>query len=154
MTCPNPRSCPWLRCGIRTAYDTTKSKFHSHQLLQSAKLYRNIRDGLNGQEARSLRRQRTPKRGHAVQMFRRVLELSIPAVVILNRVDGQRLKPAPSEREDQRVPRLEDTALPSVFLDPSLSSRTVSSAFHQTFNRRHVPGRIRCFLHRTEEHRR
>ena len=45
----------------------------------------------------------TIERGHAVHVFWGVLEQSVPAVVVLDRVHWKRLKPPPANRQDKWV---------------------------------------------------
>ena len=49
-----------------------------------------------------------------MQVFWGVLQQSMPAVVVLDRVHWKRLKPTPANRHDQRIPCLENALVPTM----------------------------------------
>lgn len=58
-----------------------------------------------------------------MQVFWGVLQQSIPAVVVLDRVHWERLESAPSNRHDQRIPRLENALVPTMLFKAHLKSQ-------------------------------
>ena len=55
-----------------------------------------------------------------MQMLRGVLEKSGPHVMVLHTIQRDGLETAPPHGEDERIPRLEDAAVPSVLLKSHL----------------------------------
>lgn len=49
-----------------------------------------------------------------MQVFWGVLQQSIPAVVVLDRVHWERLESAPANRHDKRITRLENALVPTM----------------------------------------
>ncbi len=66
----------------------------------------------------------TPECHVAVKMLRRVFQQPVAHVVVLNGVQCDGLKPPPTQRDDQRVSRLQDLFVPSMFFQSDLKGRT------------------------------
>lgn len=58
----------------------------------------------------------TPDGGSTVHVLRRVLEQAVAPVVIFHVKQRDGLEAAPAQGEDQRILRLQDPLIPSVFL--------------------------------------
>lgn len=66
----------------------------------------------------------TPNGGSTVHVLGGVLQQAMAAIVVLNVVEGHGLEAPPAQREDDGVPRLQDTTVPTVLLQPHLESIT------------------------------
>ena len=81
---------------------------------------RDIRDGLDCEEAGALGSNWRPDVGVAVEVERSVLDHPVSEVVLGDAEDGQGLEAAPAQRHDQGVPVLQDLGVPTVLLQTDL----------------------------------
>ena len=79
-----------------------------------------IRQRLNCQKAGVLRRDRSPKGCMAMHVLWRVLQRSIPHIMVLYEVDRYCLETSPAERYNERISRLQNLLKPPMLLQPDL----------------------------------